>query len=153
MPKSKKRNRRHSAAGAEKNPTLLSSLKAALISLPITLVLGLCLLLLATALLLSTKDPDRYHSTVALPILYLTALLGGMIATRIAHRHAPFVCGVSTGVLLVVLFSLLALILPDSQSAVGTGYITFFLRLVVIPASMLGAFWGAREKKQKRHRH
>lgn len=149
----KRRRRRHSTAANEGSLTLATPLKATLIALPITLVLGLCLLLVATALLLSTKDPDHYHGTVALPMLYLTAFLGGMITVRIAHRHSPFVCGVCEGILLVALFSFVALILPDTLSSAGTGYVKFFLRLVIIPASLLGAFLGAREKKHKRRRH
>ena len=112
----KKRKHRHRAAASGKTATSAAPLRATLVALPITLLLGACLLLVATALLLSTKDPDRYHAVIALPILYLTAFLGGMIATRIAHRYAPFLCGGILGVLLMLLFSLLALILPDTLS-------------------------------------
>lgn len=148
----RKKHRRHGVGKSEGAPTIATPLKASLVALPITLIVGVCLLLAATALLLSTKDPNRYHGILALPILYLTAFLGGMIATRIAHRYAPFLCGISLGLLLVLLFSLLALILPDALSSGGGSYIKFFLRLVVLPASLLGSCLGAKEKKHKRRR-
>lgn len=132
---------------------LSTPLRATLFALPVTLLVGLLLLLGATALLLSTKDPDRYHRILSLPMLYLTAFLGGMIAARFAHRRAPFLCGTALGILLAVLFSLLALLLPDTLSANSAGYLKFLLRLVVIPASLLGAVLGAREKKRKHPRH
>ena len=150
MSKHKKAHRaRRASEGAS---GLSASLRATLIALPITLLLGVGLLLAATALLLSTKDPDRYHTVVSLPILYLTAFLGGIIATRIAHRHSPFLCGTALGAMLALLFSLVALFLPEGLAISGAGYAKFLLRLVVVPAAVLGALLGAREKKRK-HAH
>ena len=103
--KPKKAARRHRRTATEKEAIPLSAtMKCVLWALPITMAAGLLLLLLSTALLLSTKDPDRYHTAAALAVLYCTAFLGGLIAVRLSHRRSPLLCGLCEAVLLILLF-------------------------------------------------
>ncbi|MBR7181546.1 MAG: TIGR04086 family membrane protein, partial [Clostridia bacterium] len=110
MPETKKtRAKRRANTSTSSMPCWL---RATLLALPVTLLIGLALLLLGTALLMMTKDPDRYHAALSLPLLYLTAFLGGLIATRMAERRSAFLCGLCEGVCLFALFTLLAICLP-----------------------------------------
>ena len=124
--------------------------KSVLTALPITAALGLLLLFLATALLLLTKDPDRYHTVAALVVLYVTAFCGGAIATRLHHRRSFLLCGLLEGVLLVLLLALIALFLPDAWKHGDTGARALGLRAAVILIAPIGAFLATRQKKQKR---
>ena len=146
----KKKGRRSSR---ESSGGLPAWLRASLIALPLSLLVGVLLLALGTALLLSTKDPNRYYSSLALPILYLTAFLGGVIATRLSHRRAAFLCGLLEGLSLCLFFALAALFMPNSLATEGTGYIKFLLRLPVIPSAMVGAFLAAKQATPRRRRH
>lgn len=150
----KKAARRHRRTATEKEGalSLSTTMKCVLWALPITVAVGLLLLLLSSALLLATKDPDRYHTAAALTVLYVTAFVGGLIATRLCHRRAPLLCGLCEAVLLILLFTVLALCLPDEWKHTQQGAVSLLFRVLLFPASVLGSFWGARQKKAK-HRH
>lgn len=150
MPETKKtKAKRRAGASASSMPCWL---RGTLLALPVTLLCGLALLLLGTALLMMTKDPDRYHAVLSLPLLYLTAFLGGFIATRMAERRSAVLCGLCEGLCLLVLFSLLALCLPRDWAANGAGYSRILLRLPLLVASLLGALAGAKKQARRRHR-
>ena len=150
--KPKKAARRHRRTATEKEGaiSLSSTMKCVLWALPITMAVGLLLLLLSTALLLATKDPDRYHTATALAVLYVTAFAGGLIATRLCHRRSPLLCGLCESVLLILLFTVLSFCLPDAWKHTGQGGISLLYRVLLFPATMLGAFRGARQKRTKR---
>ncbi len=146
---SKRRRPRTERDGA---PNLGSLMKCALCALPITAAVGLLLLFVATALLMSGKDPDRYHTVVGLSLLYVTALLGGMIATRLYRRRSPLLCGLAEGVLLLLLITLAAFFLPDGWRNGTSGGIAVLTRVLLLPASLCGALLAARPKTSKRRR-
>lgn len=150
--KPKQAARRHCRTATEKEGaiTLSKTMKCVLWALPITMAVGLLLLLLSTALLLSTKDPDRYHTAAALAALYITAFLGGLIATRLCHRRSPLLCGLCEALLLIVTFTVLSLCLPDEWRHTQSGGFALLSRVLLLPATMVGAFMGARKKKVKR---
>lgn len=148
----KTRRRRRTATEKQGGFTLYDTLKRVLWALPITIAAGLLLLLLSTALLLAGKDPDRYHTAAALTVLYITAFLGGMIATRLCHRRSPLLCGLCEALLLLLTITVLSLFLPDDWKHEASGGISLLLRVLLLPAATLGAFLGARQKKPKRHR-
>jgi putative membrane protein (TIGR04086 family) len=127
-------------------------LSASLRALPITLLLGVGLMLLATALLLKSADPNRYHAAVGLALSYLTAMLGGLIATRQAGRRAPLLCGMTEGAALFILFAVASLFLPATLGAEGSAALKLLLRLPLLPAAVLGALLGGREKARRKHR-
>ena len=151
--KPKQAARRHRRTATEKEAiTLSATMKCVLWALPITMAAGLLLLLLSTALLLSTKDPDRYHTAAALAVLYCTAFLGGLIAVRLCHRRSPLLCGACEAALLILLFTVLSLFLPDEWRHVRSGGLALLSRVLLLPASILGAFTGAKRSRAK-HRH
>lgn len=146
--------RRHRRVTPEREaiPTLSVTIKSVLVALPITVAVGLLLLFATTALLLATKDPDHYHTGAALAMLYLTAFLGGAIATRLHARRAPLLCGIGEAVCLLLFLTVLALCLPDAWGREQSGGIALLTRALLFPASLAGAFLAARQKKKRRHR-
>ena len=150
--KSQKRRSRGRRQAPPDTVSLLSVAKSSLIALPIAIALGMLLLLLATALLLTTKDPDRYHTAAGLVALYLAALFGGMIATRCHRRRAPLLCGLGLTLAFLLLLLLISLILPDAGHTYS-GALRVGLYALLFPAAEVGALLGAREKKQHTHRH
>ncbi|MBQ8716939.1 MAG: YrzE family protein [Clostridia bacterium] len=150
--KPKQAARRHRRTATEKDGaiTLSKTMKCVLWALPITVAVGLLLLLLSTALLLATKDPDRYHTAAALACLYITAFLGGLIATRLCRRRSPLLCGLCEAVLLIVLFTVLAFCLPDGWRHTQSGGFALLTRILLLPATMIGSFVGARKRTAKR---
>ena len=151
-PRQAARRHRRTATDKEGSITLSQTMKCVLLALPITMAVGLLLLLLSTALLLTTKDPNRYHAVAALAVLYVTAFLGGLIATRLCHRRSPLLCGACEAALLILLFTVLSLFLPDEWRHAGSGVFALLSRILLLPATMLGAFLGAKRKKAG-HRH
>ena len=144
--------RRHRAApahesGARVLPTLFKSM---LLAFPLSLGVGLLLVLITTALLLKTEDPDRYHTVAGILLLYLTALIGGWIANRLYGRRAPVLCGLGMGFAFFLLFTVLALAVP-TEGDNGTALALLF-RTFLIPTAMAGAGLATRSKRRHRKR-
>ena len=77
------------------------SLVSALFALPVTLVIGLIFLLIATAVAYVSADPDRLSTPLAMSALGLSAMLGGLVSAR-RGRGQPILCGALLGLLLTV---------------------------------------------------
>ncbi|MBQ8356366.1 MAG: hypothetical protein IJX39_01000 [Clostridia bacterium] len=152
-PQKAARRHRRTATEQEGAPTLSALMKSVLVALPITVTVGLLLLLLSSVLLLSAKDPDRYHTGVAFTLLYLTAFIGGAIATRLQHRRAPLFCGLGEALLLLLFITVLAFCLPDAWGHSMSGALALLTRLLLLPASLAGALLAARQKKKTRRHH
>ena len=148
--KHKKRKTRARKGGGE--GALRSIGKSVLIALPITLAVTALLILPVTALLLCTANPDAYHTAAGLALLYVAALLGGALATRLHHRRAPLLCGAAMGGTLLLLLTLLALILPDANHTY-TPALRVGLYALLVPCTVLGALLGARERSARPRRH
>lgn len=149
--KAAKRPRR-TVTEREGAPALSVTAKSALLALPVTVAVGLLLLCIFSALLLTTADPDRYHTAAGLSVLYTTACLGGMIAIRLNRRRAPLICGLCEGLLVLIFVTVLGLFLPNGwehQRSVGIDLLT---RLLLFPAALIGAFLAARQPKRRHHR-
>ena len=142
--KSRKAARRPRSVTPKKHSVWQSCLKA----LPITLGVGLLLLLLCTAILLTTEDPNRFSGAVGIAVLCGTALLGGMIVTRLHDRRSALLCGLAEGVALFLVLTVPALLLSGG-GGMATGLLT---RCLVIPCAIAGAVWSARQKRQGRRR-
>ena len=136
------------ALTAERPQSFSAMLKCVLYALPVTVLLGALLLFGTTALLLRTADPIRYQSVVGIALLYLIAAMGGMLATRLYGRRAPLLCGLFEGICLMLLLSLPSLFFPSSFE---NGALTLLLRLLILPASVCGA-WLSAKKRKMRHR-
>lgn len=151
----KKAARKHRRFAREKDgaPNLGSMMKCALCALPVTAIVGLLLLFATTALLLMTKDPNRYHTVVGFISIYVTAFLGGMIATRLYGRRSPLFCGLTEALLLILLTGVVALFLPDALKNDLSGGIAVLTRVLLLPASLCGALLASRQKQSRKRRH
>ena len=148
QPKRKQASPARRALTAERPQSFSAMMKCVLIALPVTVLLGALLLLGTTALLLRTSDPNHYHTTVGLAMLYLVCAMGGMLATRLYARRAPLLCGAFEGLCLMLVLSLPALFVPSSFE---NGALALLLRLLMLPAGVCGA-WLCARKRKGRHR-
>ena len=131
--------------------TLPAMMKSVLLALPVTLAIGLLLIFITTAVLLSTTDPDRYRSVAGLILLYATAFLGGVLATAFYSKHSPVLCGLCEGLLLCLITAIPALFVHTGES---NGALVLLMRCALLPFSLLGAMLCARKpKKSKMKRH
>ncbi|MBQ9098568.1 MAG: hypothetical protein IJY50_03970 [Clostridia bacterium] len=132
--------------------TLSATVKSVLVALPITVAVGLLLLFIATLLLLRTDDPGHYYTAVGLILLYVTAMAGGAVATRLHRGLSPLLCGSFEAVLLFLFFSVAAICMPRAWQSHFPGGITLLLRLLMLPASLMGAYMVAKRRKKRHHR-
>lgn len=123
--------------------------KSALFALLLSLSFAALSLLLFSRLLLFTKSPTRYPAATGMALFYLTAALAGFLATRLHGRRAPLLCGAFAGVFLFLLTLTVALLLPHTAGG-GLGAKGLLFRSLLFPATLAGAFWGARQKKVRR---
>ena len=140
------RRRTRVASDRESGSTLSVQAKNALLAFLIALGIGLLLLLLSTALLLTTEDPLRYHGAVGKTALLLAALAGGMIAARLS-RSVPLFAGTATGLLLLLLPAAGCLFGSASDSA------NLWLMAALPALSLLGALLAGRKRPPRRRRH
>ena len=116
-------------------------LSALLFSLPLTLI--------GAVVCASSHDPLGRILPISLIILYLSSLFGGWITRRL-HRTSALLCGLSSGILLMVFSLFLSLFFPDSQPfSFG---IAFLLRALILFFSILGGYLGAPRPKQRKKR-
>ncbi len=121
--------------------------RCTLLALPLTVAVGLLLLVFLTALLLATKDPGRYVGGIGPVALFLTALVGGMLCVRLYGRRSPLLCGLLMGICLVLLFTV-----PSFFSGNTLRAGSLFLRTLALPFAVLGSMLGAKQKRRRRHR-
>ena len=131
-------------------PTLSSTVKCILWAFPVTVGVGLLLLFGATALLLLTKDPDRYHSAVGLLLVYLTVCIGGAVATAFCRRRFPLLCGGGTALLWVLLLTVLSFCVPREWRQDTAWSIALLQRLLLLPAALTGGWLTARRSRRRR---
>ena len=134
---------------AERPQSLAALMKCVLLALPFTVLLGALLLCICTALLLRTQNPIRYTPILGILCLYLTAALGGMLATRLYGRRAPVLCGFLLGILLMLCLGVPALFL---QQTATNAAVALFLRLLIPLASLAGALLTAGKRKTRHRR-
>lgn len=126
-------------------------LSSSLRGLSVALLVGFCLLMVASVAIYSLADPNRYVSSASLSVLLISALFGGFAATRI-NGGSALLCGLLTAALLLAVTFLLSLPLSTSLSADRPISLSVGLRGIAIGASVLGALIGAKEKKKKKKR-
>ncbi len=124
------------------SPTAM--MKCVLLALPFTVLLGALLLCICTALLLLTQNPIHYARVPAILCLYLTAALGGTLATRLYGRRAPVLCGLTLGLVLMLCLGIPALFLNKGSTNAAAALL---MRLLIPFASLAGALFAARKRK------
>ena len=125
--------------------------KSVLIALPVTGAVATLLMLPVTALLLCTANPNAHHTAAGLALLYVAALFGGALATRLHHRRAPLLCGAAMGGAMLLLLILLALLLPSTESG-DTVALRVGLHALILPCTVAGALLGAKERSARPRR-
>lgn len=133
---------------AERPQSFTAMMKCVLLALPFTVLLGAFVLSVSAFLLLRTANPIHYADAVALLCLYLTALLGGMLATRLYGRRAPVLCGLGIGILLLLCVSIPTLFLGTGEGGTAAA---LFTRLLIPIVSLAGALFVARKRKVRPH--
>lgn len=153
--KKRKAARRHHAATDTGGYSPATVLKSAIFAFPVAILIGLLLLLLSTVLLLSTKDPNRYHAAVGALVASAVALLAGLIATRLNRRRLPLLCGLAEGAILLLVLLLLSALLPIKvhifSGALNVG-LHATLPLLAVAGAMLGARKRASSKPYRKRR-
>jgi len=108
---------------------------------------SLILLLLFCAAALSMDDPDSVTKPLSLCSLYIGAVVGGFSAVKLSDDG--IMSGLISGAMsAVLLFSLSVLPFPNSGVTVANSVI---FTLLVVPASVLGAFIGKKRSKKPKH--
>lgn len=146
------RRRRRTVTEREGHSPLSTAVRSVLLALPITVATGLLLLFIATALLLTAKDPDRYHTAVGYAAVYLTALIGGFAALRLNRRQAPLLCGLCEGALLLVLLMAIGLFLPTAWKHGNGAALTVLTHACLPLVAVLGALLGTRTARERHRR-
>ncbi len=131
-------------------PTLGNTVKCIVLAFAIAVAIGLLLLFFATALLLLTKDPDHHHTAVGLAVAYLTAFIGGVVATALCNRRSPLLCGFGVALCMILLSTALSIFLPHVKGQDVTHSVLFLERLLFLPAATLGAMLTTKKRKKRR---
>ena len=99
----------------------------------------------------ATADPDAYLLPVALGVMLLSALTGGLFAYR-SYRRAPLLCGLLCGGCLLLATAFLGLFLPDSLSGGWQTPVQWGLRGGTLAFSALGALIASYTPKRRRRK-
>lgn len=118
-----------------------------LISLAATAVLSA----LAAGIAYATADPDALVMPLALCVLALCPLIGGLVTYR-ARRASPLLCGVFNGLGLLFVYFVLSYLLPDALRGAWPSGIRWGLRGGVMAFSLFGAILGSYAPKKRRRK-
>jgi len=142
----------------------VSALFAALFALPVTVLIGFVLLLVATAVAYTNADPDALTTPLSLAAWGLTALMGGMVSGMRGYRY-PLLSALILGLLLLLLQLGGSLFWDDALreqlTLGGSVLLRWGLRLAALPLSLLGGRIGkarhrdlhSRGRSLGRHMH
>ena len=150
--KTLKRTDHRGLTGSIKASAPQSILSSSLRGLAAALVLGLVLLIVISAIVYSTDDPTRFVMPAALTVLYISSFLGGLIAAKI-NRGSALLCGGLTSLMLLSLLFVASLCVSPSLSADFGIPMSLGLRGIAMAVSLIGAFLGAGEKKSKKRKN
>ena len=146
---SKKRNKRTKGTGT---PGVATLLRAAVLSLLITLPLSLLLLLLAATLLLRLEDPSAATSVAGTVILFFSAIMCGLLAVRLHGRKLPLLSGTAAGLLFLFCLCSISAFLPTA-AVPHSLLVSLLLHAALLPLAILGAKIGGTQKKKNKRFH
>ncbi len=144
MPKQRNARRAHTEPNTPAGivPLIVNAARGTLIAV----LVGVLLLLLATAVAYAQDDPDRLTAPIGYAVTVIVALLAGFLASR-RSRRAVLLCGLFSAACLLALFALLALI-PVGIPSQATPLLSLALHAALIPLSALGAYLGRRRTRR-----
>lgn len=151
---------RFADAGTRSEPSkegrFTTVLMAALFALPVTMIIGLVLLLVVAVVAYNQPDPDSLTTPLSLGVLGLTSVLGGLVAARRGGSRG-LLCGFLSGLLFTLLILSLSLFFGDearSQLALSCSpLLTWGLHIGVVFLEILGAAIGSHHRGKQPHGH
>ena len=111
---------------------------------------ALLFLLAVSFLIRNIADPVTPAFPIAMGTLYVTSLLCGILAVRLGSSHQPWLCGIISGGILLLLCLLMRCLL--TCTGVSQPINSFFSQFAVLPFSVLGAILGQKRPQIRSHR-
>ena len=131
-----------------------ASMRQLVITIGGTIGFGLLILLLCAWIAHRTNNPNALLQPLAFVALYLTAVFSGIISVR-AYHGTPLICGLISGLCLILAGIPIALLLPTGQFTASNSLGTVIPRLLIPIFSISGALIshkGSRRRTHRRHR-
>ena len=117
-----------------------------------SIILILIMAIVLSYLLSKAADPIRLVTPTALCALYISALIGGFIATRL-NKCSALLCGICVGTAIAALGFIISLTISDSLSSGASTSRSLMLRLSIIVCSVIGSYIGNLKKTPSKKRH
>ena len=134
------KKRLHRPLSHEHESTLTQASIGGVFGAGIALLITLGLLLLSATLCCLSEDPLSITQPVGLILLYLSALIGGILSVRIG-KGSPLHCGGICGLSLLLFYSLLSFFFPYGNTA-----FSWMTRLSLPIASIMGGVLGRKRQ-------
>ena len=115
----------------------------------VSLLIGLGMTLLCSAVLYSLSDPTRFITPAAFCVLYISALLGGFLSAKYNHSSA-LLCGSLYAMLMIGSMTLVSLLFGGDHSADYQMTLAIGLRAIAVLLAIVGAMIGTHQKPRKR---
>ena len=143
--KSRLSNKRPHFTDSVKNKTRLGVFRCSFIGLAVSVGVSILLCLISASILLATDDPARIVTPTAFSILYVSAFVGGAIASSL-KRGSAFLCGTAVGTAILLITYLLSF----AASHIAKNDFSFTeataLRIAIPVCSLMGALAGIAKK-------
>ena len=141
----RKKNREGADSGAVS--VLKNALKGVLLAIPIMLLLTL----IAAYIAYTREDPNSAVGALSFTILYISALLAGLFASK-GGKESPLLSAALSGVMLAFILLIVSFFFGEEHSA-GYGWgIGLLIRSSLVAVSALGGFIGIHKVNSKRRK-
>ena len=107
----------------------------------ISLIIGIAMTLVMSAIVFSAKDPNKYITPAAFTVLYVCSLLGGFISSRL-NKGSALLCGLLYSAMLLVLLLMASLLFGGELSSDRSVQMAIGLRALVVASALTGSFIG-----------
>lgn len=141
----RKKSRGGNDAGA------LSMLKSSLMGSVCSLVLMLVLALAFSAISYTRDDPDALLGALSFAVLYISAIVAGVITAKRIEKNA-LAAGALSGIMLVVVLFLISFCFGDTYSSGYSWGVIMGIRASAVAASMLGGFMGSHKRNTRKRK-
>ena len=144
----KQKNRLHRALSIEHKSPLAQSALGGIVGAGIALLITLGSLLFSAMLCYLSEDPLSLTRPVGLILLYLCALIGGILSVRLG-KGSPLQCGGFCGLAMLVFFLFLSFFFAHENTALSW-VIRFSLPITSVIGGVLGRKRQFRAKGSRR---
>ncbi len=115
-----------------------------------SLLASVILLFVFTWICYTREDPSMMISILGMVALYLSAFIGGFIASRF-NRQNGLLSGLATGGVFMLVVIMLSFILRSGKESVG--FVTWLLFLLITVVSAVGGYLGVPSGKKRRRKN